>query len=161
MSAEQGKNGGGVPGWLVAPVAGVAAFAAAPPLVQAAVVGVVLAVVLVFALAYAHGMSVRAAAALYGGRAVLAVAKVLAVVCVEWPLRGVHRVWVRFDVPLRAGLGAVRAGEVTRTVGLAALARVRRQTQPVIEARAEVLALPPAPAPSTAPVSLVRDTHAA
>ena len=156
MSTQQGNGGGGVPAWLAAPVAGVVAFAVAPPLVKAAVVAIVLGVVLVFAAAHGHAMTVRAAAALYAGRAVLAVAKALAIVCVEWPLRGAHRVWVRYDAPLRAELAACRAGEATRTAGLAALARVHRQQPPAIEARAEVLALPAArqPEPPTTTVAV-------
>lgn len=162
MSTEQAESGG-VPGWLAAPVAGVVGFAVAPPLVKAAVVAVALAVVLVFALAHGHGMTVRAAAALYAGRAVLAVAKALAIVAVEWPLRGAHRLWVRFDAPLRAQLGAVRTGEATRDAGLAALARVHPPQRPLaIEAhRAEVLALPPAPVAPSAAVAPAHDTHAA
>lgn len=145
MSGER-DEGGGVPGWLTVPFAGVVGFALAPPLVKAAVVAVVLGVVLVFALAHGHGMTVRAAAALYAGRAVLAVAKALAIVAVEWPLRGTHRVWVRYDAPLHVQLAANRAGVATRIAGTAALARVR-PPRPALEApQAEVLALPTAAA---------------
>lgn len=142
MSAER-DGGGGVPAWLVAPLAGVVGFALAPPLVKAAVVAVALGVVLVFALAHGHGMTLRAAAALYAGRTVLAVAKALAVVLVEWPVRGAHRVWVRFDAPLHVQLAALRAGVSTRTAG-AALARVHPAGAAVDAHRAEVLALPAA-----------------
>ena len=162
MSAEH-DNAGTVPAWLAAPLAGLVGFALAPPLVKAAVVAVVLGVVLVFALAHGHGITVRAAAALYAGRTVLAVTKALAVVCVEWPLRGAHRLWVRFDAPLHAWLSVARAGAATRTAALAALAQVHPPQRPLaIEAhRAEVLALPPAPAAPAAPVAPAHDTHAA
>jgi hypothetical protein len=160
MSTEQ-ANSGGVPGWLAAPLGGVVGFALAPPLVKAAVVAVLLGVVLVFALAHGHGMTLRAAAALYAGRAVLAVAKALAIVAVEWPLRGAHRVWVRYDAPLQAQLAATRASVATRSVGAATLARVHPlQRQPALEApRADVLALPAAP-PKPAAEDVIADDSA-
>ena len=150
MSAEQSK-GGGLPAWLAAPVAGVVAVAVAPPLVKAAVMAAVLAVVLVVALAHGHGMTVRAAAVLYAGRAVLAVAKAVAVVAVEWPLRGAHRVWVRYDAALRARLAVTRTGVAARVAGAAALTRAPGPGWAVEAHRAEVLALPATPAQSAAP----------
>jgi hypothetical protein len=140
MSAGRG-NSGGVPGWLAVPLAAVAWFAMAPPLVKAAVVAVVLTVVLVFALAHGYGMTLRAAAALYAGRAVLAAAKALAIVTVEWPLRGAHRAWVRYDAPLQVQLAAIRTAD-------RAITRARHLPGPCadlgVEYRAEVLALPSA-----------------
>jgi hypothetical protein len=152
MSGERDRSGG-VPAWLVAPLAGVVGFALAPPLVKAAVVAVVLGVVLVFALAHGHGMTLRAATALYAGRAVLALAKALAIVTVEWPLRGAHRVWVRYDAPLHVQLAASRAGVATRTAGTAALARVGPPRPALAAPQAEVLALPTAAAQPDPPAA--------
>jgi hypothetical protein len=140
MSAEP-DNGGGVPGWLAMPVVGVVGFAVVPPLVKAAVVAGALGLVLVFAVAHGHAMTVRAAAALYAGRAALAVAKALAIVAVEWPLRAAHRGWVHFDAPLQLQLATTR-------VTAQAIARAHRTPAPcadlAMEHRAEVLALPAA-----------------
>ena len=150
------NSGGGVPAWLAVSGAGVAGFAAAPPLVQAAGVAGAFGLVLVFALAHGHGMTVRTAAALYAGRAVLALAKAVAVVVVEWPLRGAHRVWVRFDTALRIQLAAIRAG----TAGVAALGRMpSRQRTAVVHYSAEVLALPAPPLESPVGAGAVAPPH--
>ena len=81
-----------------------------PLLVQSAIVAALVVVVVLLGLAHAHDMTVGRAAALYGGRAVLALAKAAAIVLVEWPLRAGHRVGARFDVVLRVQLTVVRAG---------------------------------------------------
>lgn len=125
--------------------AGLAAAASAagglvygPLLVQTAIVAVLLAVVVVFGLAHAHDMTVGRAGALYGGRAVLALAKAAAIALVEWPLRAGHRAAARFDVPLRLQLAAVRSGyrlRDRRPAAAAAAVQVRALRSPLVSRR--------------------------
>lgn len=90
-------------------VAGAAGVIFAPLWVKAAIVAVFLTVIAVIAAARAHDMTVTQTAALYGGKLVVTVVKAVAVVLVEWPLRCLHRVWVRFDVAMLVELAVARA----------------------------------------------------
>lgn len=81
-----------------------------PWLVKAAIVAVFLLVLAVVAAARAHDMSVLQAAGLYGGKAIVAVGKALAVLLIEWPVRAAHRLVVRYDLPLRVEVAVRRLG---------------------------------------------------
>lgn len=95
--------------WLMAAAGVAGGLVYGPLLLQAAIVAVLLSVVVVYGLAHAHDMTVGRAAALYGGRAILALAKAAAIVLVEWPLRAGHRASARFDVALRVQLLVLRS----------------------------------------------------
>jgi hypothetical protein len=103
-----------------------------PVAVQAAIVAVLVTTVTVVGLAHAHDMSVGRAAALYGGRLVLALAKTAALVLVQWPLRAGHRGWCRFDIALRAELAAVGVGYRLGGRAAAVVAGRSRTLRPVI-----------------------------
>jgi hypothetical protein len=118
--------------WLAAAVGVAGGLVYGPLLVQAAIIAVLLAVVVVVGLAHAHDMTVGRAAALYGGRAILALAKAAAIVLVEWPLRAGHRMNARYDTVLRVQLAIVRAAYRLRDRSTAAAVQVGTLRGPVV-----------------------------
>ncbi|MGH3096683.1 MAG: hypothetical protein ACRDMV_11880 [Streptosporangiales bacterium] len=103
-------------------LAGAAGVWFAPWLVKAAIIAVFLLILAVVAAARAHDMSVLQAASIYGGKAIVAVGMALAVVLVELPVRGAHRVVVRYDLALKVQVAAMRlsylaSDHVTRFAG--------------------------------------------
>ncbi|MGH3096444.1 MAG: hypothetical protein ACRDMV_10665 [Streptosporangiales bacterium] len=92
----------------VALLAAVAGVWFAPLLVKAAIIAMLLLILAVVAAARAHDMSVLQATALYGGKAIVAVGKALAVLLVELPVRLTHRLVVRYDLALKLEVAARR-----------------------------------------------------
>lgn len=82
-------------------------------LVKVAVIALFVLIVALVGAARAHDMTVWEVAGLYGGKAITWLVKVIALVLVTLPLRGLHRLWVRFEIPLRVELAAHRAAAAT------------------------------------------------
>lgn len=80
----------------------------APWLIKAAIIAVFLLVLALVAAARATDMSVFEAACLYGGKAIVALSKALAVCLVELPIRLTHRVAVRYDLALKTQVAVMR-----------------------------------------------------
>lgn len=125
----------------VALLAGAAGVWFAPWLVKAAIIAVFLLILAVVATARAHDMSVLQAAGLYGGKAIVAVGKALAVLLIEWPVRAAHRLVVRYDLPLRVEVAVRRLGylAIDHLARFAGWVRDSRTPHPALR-----LAAPPA-----------------
>lgn len=84
------------------------------PMVKAGIAAAVVVFVATWALARSQDASVLELVGFCAGRALIGVFTGLAVLLVEWPLRAVHRVCLRWEIPLRLQLLTSRQAHATR-----------------------------------------------
>lgn len=79
-------------------------------LIKLACVAVFLIVLVIVITAAAYGVAGLRLVSMYLGKAAVRAWKGLAFLLVELPLRGLHRLWTRYDLALRFQLAVVRGG---------------------------------------------------